>query len=411
MLSDRLAVYYWTLCAALLAQAAPLYVHADVFHYRDGRVIAGTVVNVETETINQAPVKVWAVEVENGVFIRVMESELSLNGYIPMSEPRKQYALNVGEVEQTVATHAALAGECARLGLPDLAQAHFLRILDLDPQNAAARTATGYKRDANQRWVKEEVVMGGNRGKVLYKGRWKFPEVIAVEQQREEAKAKVLAASRDLSRWHSIALTGHGPRLQEAMQNIAQINDPLTAGTIMDFLADKRHNLSVELRLLYIDVLSRFEQPAVAQFLARTSMSDPSDVVRNRCLSALSNYGREAAIPIYMGYLKSKNNSQINSAAFGLRQLQAEGIFFPLLAALTSKHLQAPSSSGINASPTSGSFTTGGGKPVQVEVQNPEVLSALTALTGQNKGFDRAAWTAWYASVHAQPAGDLRRDP
>lgn len=409
MLNLRLAAYYLTTCVVLLAQAMPA--SGDVFRYRDGRVIAGTVKSQETETINQAPVKVWAVEIEQGVFIRVLESELALNGYTPMSEPRKQYALNVGGVEQTVATHAALAGECLKLGLPDLAQAHYLRILDLDPQNALARVATGYKRDSNQRWVKEEVVMGGNRGKVLDKGRWKFPEVIAIDQQRDEAKGKVLAASRDLARWHSIALTGSGSRLQEAMQNISQINDPLTAGTIMDFLSDKRHTVPVELRLLYIDVLSRFELPTVAQFLARTSMSDASDVVRNRCLSALGNYGREAAIPIYLGYLKSKSNAQINSAAYGLRQLQAEGIFFPLLGALTSKHLQQPGGSGISASPTSGSFSTGGGKPVQVEVQNQEVLNALTAMTGQNHGFDRTAWTAWYASVHAQPAGDLRRDP
>lgn len=411
MLNKRLAAYYFylTTCVVLLAPAPSVY--GDVFRYRDGRVIAGTVKSVETEMINQAPVKVWAVEIEQGVFVRILESELALNGYVPMSEPRKQYALNVGELEQTVATHAALAGECLKLGLPDLAQAHYLRILDLDPQNSPARVATGYARDTNNRWVKKEVVMGGNRGKVLHKGRWKFPEIIAVEQRREEAKEKVLAASRELARWHSIALTGKGARLQEAMQNIGQVNDPLTAGTIMDFLTDKRQSVPPELRLLYIDVLSRFELPTVAQFLARTSMSDSSEVVRNRCLSALSNYGREAAIPIYLGYLKSKNNSQINSAAFGLRHLQAEGIFFPLLGALTSKHLQQPGGAGINASPTSGSFAIGGGKPVQVEIQNQEVLNALIGLTGQNFGFDRAAWTAWYASVHAQPADDLRRDP
>ncbi len=409
MLNNRLVAYYLVICGTLLAQAAPLY--GDIFRYRDGRIIAGTVKSQETETINQAPVKVWAVEVQQGVYVRVLESELALNGYIPLSEPRKQYALNVGGVEQTVATHAALAGECMKLGLSDLAQAHFLRILDLAPQNSPARAATGYTLDANRRWVKKGVVMGENRGKVLHKGRWKFPEIIAIEQAREEAKAKVLAASRDLSRWHSVALTGNGPRVQEAMQNISQVNDPLTAGTIMDFLSDKRHALPVELRMLYIEVLSRFELPTVAQFLARTSMSDASEVVRNRCLSALSNYGREAAIPIYLGYLKSKDNSQINSAAFGLRQLQAEGIFFPLLGALTSKHLQQSGGAGINASPTSGSFTAGSNKPVQLEIQNQEVLNALIAMTGQNNGFNRSAWIAWYASVYARPAGDLSRDP
>ncbi|MEZ6079562.1 MAG: hypothetical protein R3C56_29005 [Pirellulaceae bacterium] len=70
-------------------------------------------------------------------------------------------------------------------------------------------------------------------------------------------------------------------------------------------------------------------------------MTDASEAVRNACLSALGRFGREVAIPIYVGYLGGKDVAQINSAAYGLRQLQAKGIFFPLLNALTTKQLQA----------------------------------------------------------------------
>lgn len=398
------------LASLLVALSQANFVLGDIFRYRDGRVISGTVTDEKTKTINQAPVKVWVVEVDTGVFIRVLESELVRNGYEPLSEARTQYAANVGSVEQTVETHAALAGECMKLGMPDLARAHFLRILDLDPSNSPARVATGYALDENRRWVKKEVVMGESRGKVFHKGRWRFPEMMAIEQSKEAAKDKVLAASRDLVRWHATALTARGARLQEALNSISQINDPLVAGTLIDYLLDTRRAAPPELKLMYVDVLSRFENPAVAQALARASMIDTSEAVRNACLSALGRYGREAAIPIYVGYLGSKDVAQINSAAYGLRQLQAEGIFFPLLNALTTKQLRGGGGGGINASPTSGSFSTGASKPIEVEVHNQEVLNTLSAMTGQAFGFDRAAWIAWYASVYAPPAGDLRRD-
>ena len=399
------------LAALVLVLSQAVAVHGDIFRYRDGRVISGTIKDEKTQMINQASVKIWAVEVETGVLIRVLESELVRNGYEPLSEARIHYAANVGSVEQTVETHAALAGECMKLGMPDLSRAHFLRILDLDPMNSPARVATGYALDENRRWVKKEVVMGENRGKVFHKGRWWFPEMLAIEKSKEEAKDKVLAASRDLVRWHATALTAQGARLDEALSSISQINDPLVAGTLIDYLLDTRRAAPPPLKLMYIDVLSRFENPAVAQALARASMLDANEAVRNACLSVLGRFGREAAIPIYVGYLGSKDIAQINSAAYGLRQLRAEGIFFPLVNALTSKQLRGGGGAGINASPTSGTFSQGASKPIEVDVPNQEVLQALSAMTGQQYGFDRAAWIAWYASVYAQPAGDLRRDP
>ncbi|MCA9160279.1 MAG: HEAT repeat domain-containing protein [Planctomycetales bacterium] len=399
------------LAALLVVLSQAMSVKGDIFRYRDGRVISGTVTDEKTKTIHEAPVRVWVVEVEKGVFIRVLESELVRNGYEPLSEARTQYAANVGSVEQTVETHAALAGECMKLGMPDLARAHFLRILDLDPLNSPARVATGYALDENRRWVKKEVVMGENRGKVFHKGRWWFPEMLAIEQSKEAAKDKALAASRDLVRWNATARTATGAHLQAALNGISQINDPLVAGTLIDYLLDTRRAAPPELKLMYVDVLSRFENPAVAQALARASMTDASEAVRNACLSALGRYGREAAIPVYVGYLGGKDVAQINSAAYGLRQLQAEGIFFPLLNALTTKQLQGGGGAGINASPTSGTFSTGASKPIEVEVQNQEVLNTLSAMTGQSFGFDRAAWIAWYANKYAPPAGDLRRDP
>lgn len=395
------------LCLLGLGNAA----RGDVFRMKDGRVISGTAKPLPDEMVNNRPVKAWAVELEAGTFIRLLESELVVGGHEPLSAARQNYLQNVGSLEQSVENHAALAGECMKHGLPDLARAHFLRILDLDPDNRPARIATGYAEDVNGRWVKKEVVMGENRGKVFVKGRWRFPETLVIEEAKEEARRKVGLASRELRRWHNVALTARGARVAEAFQEIQKISDPLTTSTLAEILLDAKKPAPLELKLLYVQLLGQFQTVDAAQVLAQASMRDPNDAVRNACLTALRSFGREAAIPIYLGYLKDKNNLLVNRAADALSDLQVETAFFPLVDALITKHLQETQGSGINASPTSGSFSMGGPSAVEVDAHNPSVASALQRLTGQSFGFDKAAWIAWYAQLNAPPASDLRRDP
>ncbi len=393
----------------LLMLALPL--RGDIFRFKDGRVISGKAQELPPATVNKLTVKVWAVEVEQGAFIRVLESELANNGHEPLSEARSEYARNVGELEQTVENHAALAGECIKNGLTDLARAHFLRILDIDPMNRPALVYTGHKEDANGRWVKKEIVMGENRGKVFVKGQWRFPETLAFEDAKEEARRQAGIAARDLRRWHNIAMSARGGRVNEALQGIAEIKDPLTTGTLAEFLLDAKKPAPLELKLMYVKLLSQFENVDAARALATASVLDPYDQVRNACLNSLRHFGRELAISSYIGYLNHKNNVIVNIAADGLRDLTAENAILPLVDALITKHIQENKGAGINASPTSGTFSMGGPGAVEVELRNPSVSNALQRLTGQSFGFDRGAWMAWYASVHAPPAGDLRRDP
>jgi hypothetical protein len=57
-------------------------------------------------------------------------------------------------------------------------------------------------------------------------------------------------------------------------------------------------------------------------------------------------------------------------------------------------------------------MTFGGKEQIQeYSEQNASVLGTLAQLTGQNYDYNQSQWLAWYASVYAPPAGDLRRDP
>ncbi len=401
-----------SIAAAVVMLALATQLNADTFRFKDGRVIVGKVRNVQTETIGQVPTTVWSVEIEEGVFIQILESNLANNGYEKLDEKRQAYLENVGGKQQTMDYHLALASECSKNHFTDLARAHFLRVLDFDPNYSPARSATGYTQDPNGRWIKKDVLMGEQRGKVFVGGKWMYPEMVAIEKNKEETRQKIGAATRDLHRWHNIAMTAKGGRLEEALRGIQQINDPLATGKLVELLLESRKPAPPSLRLIYVQLLSQFHNFEAANALARASIIDPQPEIRTACLNSLSRFGREAAIPIYIGYLFDKDNAKINAAADALGQLRAESAVLPLISALVTTHkFETGNGAGINASPTSGSFSTGKQAPVEMDIQNQSVFATLSALTGQaSLGFDENRWIAWYASVHAPSVNDPRRD-
>ena len=89
----------------------------------------------------------------------------------------------------------------------------------------------------------------------------------------------------------------------------------------------------------------------------------------------------------------------------------------PLIEALVTRHkvpTQGPPGE-VNAgfSKTQGggfSFGKGGPREVVVPVKNPDVLTALSAITGQSFAFDQRAWKAWYTANRRIEKINLRRD-
>ena len=62
---------------------------------------------------------------------------------------------------------------------------------------------------------------------------------------------------------------------------------------------------------------------------------------------------------------------------------------------------------GAGGAPT---YSFGSKKPVKQKFDNQEVLAALQHITGQQIGFDREAWKAWYVSEHTMDRYDVRSD-
>ncbi len=403
----------WSAASLLVAILVAPNLPADIFKFKDGRIVYGTVLRQSEVTVDDRSVTAWTVQVAPGSYIQVLETELERNGHQRLSEAGQEYVQKISSLPETAEAHYDLAGWCSQHGLTALAKAHYERAVDLDPNHEAARAAAGYKKNADGRWVRKDEIYGEQRGKIFYKGRWRFPESVAIEQAEEKAQQELAPLRKDLYRWHTAASFGRSERMQQdAVANLSKVQDPRAVPILAEFLLDTRKPAPPQVRLLYVHILARFQIPAAAQALASASLLDPAEQVRNAALDALARYGREWAIPFYIAHLRNPNNELVNRAADCLSQFNPPEAVLPLIQALNTDHVQdANAGPNMNVSSQGGLSFGGGSKKVKLTLSNSSVHATLTALTGQNFGFDEDQWLAWYASIYAAPVADLRRDP
>ncbi len=384
---------------------------ADIFKFKDGRVLFGTLKGKSTAEINGVEEDVLSVQIDSGVYVQILESELTTNGHEPLSEPRKKYAALAAAAPRTLEAQVALAETASsrEFLLLDVVQAIREYCVDLAPNDSTVRSVAGYKLDNNGRWQTTDFIMVERRGMVRDGTRWVYPEELVIEQAKEKRVKAVAEATRDLRRWHAAVTNRYtkpdSRRYLEAVQGLRNIQDPLTTEAIAEYLQDTE--LAEPLRLLYVDLLRRFQNPTAASALAQSVMKDPSDQVRNACLGALREYGRPIALATFVGYLASPNNPDINRAAYAIAQIDGKEAVLPLIKALVTQHKVTLGGDGINLG---GGGLSMGKQETTENFENSEVLGALTTLTGQTLGFDKALWLQWFAQTHAAPAGDLRRD-
>jgi hypothetical protein len=218
-----------------------------------------------------------------------------------------------------------------------------------------------------------------------------------------------------LRRWRGLIVQGRDDRA-ESLAQLRAVDSPLAIAGLAEMLNEEGEPL--QLRLLYIEVLGRFNSPAAAAALLERVMKDPELEVRERCVEALKQHGTNQAVAFLCRTLKDKDNRVVNEAAWALGRLGAPEAIPALIEAITTKHrrLVAPGggAGSINTgfSPTGGNALQAGGRPqvVETEYRNEHVLQALALLTPVNFGYNRQAWKDWYARQRIEPGVNLRRD-
>lgn len=393
-----------TLLFGACALACQASLHADQFLFKDGRVITGKVVSQKTIQVanpdrKSAPTdEEMIVEIEPDIQVAIRKSELKVNGHIPADNRREEYELRAAKSKDTVESQFELLEFCAKNSLADLVEAHYLRILDLDADNARARSGIKHVSNNTGTWERVEDRMR-RLGKSYIKGKWVYPELVLENEQQEEYDKRRKELLKELN---------------NKQKDVSGIDDPLLAEVIADKLVDKTGNttkIQDQLKIYYIAQLGRLENPYAGRALAICAL-DGNPAVRNAALDVLtkSEKLRSASLGFLVSDLglKSPNNDRVNFAGYALGKLEASEVILPLIMALVTKHTIAVQQNN-NYNPES--FSTGGPKAQTVEAKNEQVRNALAQITGQGSlGYDRAAWIAWYARIHAKPVDDLRRD-
>jgi tetratricopeptide (TPR) repeat protein len=335
---------------------------------------------------------------------------LILSGHRPTDEREEAYEKAAAKA-QTADDHYRLAQQCSAANLRELALAHFLRAIELNPDLTEARAAVKHRQSDSGRWIRTEDHMH-RMGKIEVGAKWVYPEHAHEENLKAEQEKNVKAVKKEIQTFHQ-AFIKNSPKADQALAAVEQLNDPIAIEVFAEKLADKvlagQKPIPDGLKLVYVRLLAKFESVVATDALATACVFDSSERIRNAALDVLVKNGRGQAIYRISAWLRDANNVIINRAAYALGKLEASEATLDLINALVTKHERQVSPQADTFTPDGTTF--GGPKKVMVDVKNEQVRNALAQITGQgNLGYDKVAWLAWFANVYAPPVDDLRRD-
>ena len=217
------------------------------------------------------------------------------------------------------------------------------------------------------------------------------------------------------------------PLFADGRGQILAIRDPFAIQPLAEVLS--RGN--VPTRLLLVEALSRFNEDEATMNLLALSLLDPAAGVRDAAASALTTRKDDRIAAALCHALSSEKEGTVRAAASALGRLKARASI-PLLIDSLSTEIVSPirltdplffdyvmylygGPVGYGSGPLRVFYqpsrigVMGSSRLVGtidryelavVSVYRTEVQEALIAITGQNFGFDRAAWAAWWQRQH-----------
>jgi hypothetical protein len=380
---------------------------ADVFLLTNGGQIVGNLVNRD-ETLR----KTYVIETADGGQVTLNLSQVKS---VDTTRPEElEYEKILPTYPDTAEGQWELAEWCAKHRLPEQRKTHLRRVIEIDPGHAKARHALGYTL-INGQWAMRAEVMA-QQGLQYYKGGWRTQqEIDAIENKRKNETAQ--------KEWFQKVKLWRGwlgtDREEKAFENFYAIEDAAAVKPLTIWLREEQNP---QIRLQIIDVLAKIDSSSAAMELAATAIEDGDREVRLTCLERLQAKPRPKVVDYFVGKLNDKNNDVVNLAGFALGQMKSPASVSALIDHVVTEHkYKIPKAGGDNStsasfggrsgSAGSGGMTVGGGPTIERKlISNQDVLNALTAITGQDFGFDKQAWRKWYASQRKFESYDSRRN-
>jgi hypothetical protein len=336
-----------------------------------------------------------------------------------------------------------LAEWCRKKSLMKERETHLRAVVIHDPEHAQARRALGHTRDKRTgEWFSQDEMMAA-RGYVKHKGRYILPQVL--EQMEEDARESEAEKAwfRKVKMWKSWLDSERADRRAEAHTHLEAITSPDAVAALSRSFKDVG---SQDRRLMYIKIIGRIEGEKPVTPLVLQSLWDESEPVREAAVAGLRLRDLTKAIPLYLRALRNRTNVVVNRAGDALAQLGTEAVMPQLIEALVTKHtyIELVPEPGLALSADGGMVPAGpsailpphieallatGQLPYGVRVEAPanpvrmkeityekdenneSVLAALRLLSGEDFGFDEAAWRRWYSAFKNAAVMGKRKKP
>ena len=201
--------------------------------------------------------------------------------------PLAEYLRTRGRYAVTVQGQVDLAKWCEEKKLPDQARAHFSRVLELEPNHAAARAALGYERIGGL-WVSREERVADAQ--------------LALDEQK--SLAKFGGTLREIAAGLS---KGSRARREAAAKKLLAIRDP-EAIPAMEAIVSPVSNDAAR---LVVDALAAMSDPAASLSLARHSVYYPSHLIRDAAAKKLASRDKHSYVPqlVAMLYLPVRSEA------------------------------------------------------------------------------------------------------
>ncbi|MGI6400948.1 MAG: HEAT repeat domain-containing protein [Thermoguttaceae bacterium] len=304
-----------------------------------------------------------------------------------------------------VASQLKIARWAVAQKLSAIADAHFQRVVELDPENDEARKALQHVK-VNGVWVSNKERME-QTGLVRVSGRSVSSQEAELIRQEEENKEAARYWKKEIQFLYQEALIGN-LRAREAFRSI---RTPQALAPILNTFEKEKRN--PEGRVLLVQALSAIGTPAALSELGKIAITDPDGDVRAAAVDGICR--KKIATPDAIEYFRRRlrnasDVASINRAAYALGRLQGVNAIPDLINALVTTHKRqvtiGSSQTGMSVDSTGkiSGFSPGGGTRTQTITQvseNEMVHRALVSIVAANYatpvdfGYDVESWIRW----------------
>ena len=359
----------------------------DVLELANGVTTEGKILNS-----SETPRKSWQVQMTEGVTVE-LPNKTTANR--PMSQPQAsdQYYAKVPFLPESVETHLKLAEVCMAQRLESLAQLHYQRVLDMDPENVTAHTALNHRKIDGE-WISNDEIML-RQGYVKTNRGWTTPQKLMIDERQVQIGRENRESSQTAQ--NLVAQFKANPG-QETENALLHLDDPNAVSVLADAL---KNEPNPKFRDIYVRALAKIRTEPADYEIAQCAMRENDENVAQTCITILQDLSGTSKF--FVPYLTSRDNITINRAAYILGQLSDRTAIPPLIDALITQHEMVVSQNKSNDNHRSPS------QKENVLVSNPDVLTTLRKLSGQNFGYDIPVWWDWWAEQNQIRDFDARR--